>query len=102
MTRMPKPRARCATSWPIRPKPMMPERLLVQLHAAEFRAIPGSADQRRVGLRHIPGQRQQQRHRVLGRGDDVRLRGVRYDDAAPGGRVDVDVVDPDARTGHDT
>ena len=73
-----------------------PERLLVQLDAGELRPLPLAADQRRVGLRHVARERQQQRHRVLGRGDHVRLRRVGDDDPALGGGVDIDVVHPDA------
>ena len=54
-----------------------------------------------MGLRHVAGQSEQQRHRVLGGRDDVGLRRVRDDDAHPGGGVDVDVVDPDAGAGDD-
>ena len=61
-----------------------------------FERSQRAADQRRVRLRHVAGERQQQRHRVLGGGDDVRLRRVGDDDAAAGGGGDVDVVDADA------
>ena len=53
-----------------------------------------------MGLGHVARERQQQRHRVLGRGDHVRLRRVGDDDPALGRGVDVDVVDPDAGPAH--
>ena len=39
--------ARSATSWPMRPKPRIAERLLVDLHAAELRALPLPGRKRR-------------------------------------------------------
>ena len=65
-TRMPNARARAATSWPMRPKPMMRERLVGQLDAAEAAALPAPCDQRGVGLRDVARQREHQRDRVLG------------------------------------
>ena len=53
------------------------------------------AVERGVRLRHVAGLGQQQRHRVLGGGDDVRLRSVDHHHAAGGGCGDVDVVEPD-------
>ena len=50
------------------------ERLLVQLDAGVFRAIPFAFVQRLVRLGDVAGEREQQRQRVLGGGDDVRLR----------------------------
>ena len=47
-------------------------------------------------LRNVAGLGEQQRHRVLGGGDDVRLRRVDHHHAAGGGVRDVDVVEPDA------
>ena len=64
---------------------------------AEARALPAALHERRVRLRHVARDGQQQRDRVLGRRDDVRLRRVADEDAAAGGRGDVDVVDADAR-----
>ena len=46
MTRMPKPVARSATSWPMRPKPRMPSVFSYDLDAAELRALPLAADER--------------------------------------------------------
>ena len=79
-------------------EPQDAERLVHELDAGVLRAVPAPGDERRMGLRDVPGQREQQRHRVLGRGDDVRLRGVGDDDAALGRLGNVDVVDPDAGT----
>ena len=70
------------------------ERLLVQLDTAELRALPRAAGERAVRLRHLARQREQQRERVLGRRDHVRLRRVRHDHAALRGRVHVHVVHP--------
>ena len=73
------------------------ERLARELDAAEARALPAPLSERRVRLRDVPRQREQQRDRVLRRGDDRRLGRVRDDDPAPRGRVDVDVVHAHAR-----
>jgi hypothetical protein len=72
------------------------ERLAAQLGAAEVLALPTAGGQRGVRLRDVARDREQQRHRVLGRRDDVRARRVDDDDAALRGGGDVDVVDPDA------
>ncbi len=74
-----------------------PEHLLVDLDAAELRALPLPGGQRAVRLRDVAREREHQRHRVLRGGDDVRLRRVGDDDAALGRRLDVHVVDADAR-----
>ena len=50
-------------------------------------------------LRHVAGDREQQRDGVLGGADDVRLRRVDHHDAAAGRGLDVDVVEPDAGPG---
>ena len=72
------------------------ERLVGQLDALPPAALPAPGDERRVGLRHVAGLGEQQRHRVLGGRDDVALRGVDDHHAAAGGGVDVDVVEADA------
>ena len=55
-----------------------------------------------MGLGHIAGLGEQQRHRVLGGGDDVGLRGVDHHHAAARRCFDVDVVQPDTGpTDHD-
>ena len=73
------------------------ERLVGELDAAPLRALPATGDERRVRLRDVARERDEQADRVLGRRDDVRLRRVRDDDPAPCRRIDVDVVDADAR-----
>ena len=70
------------------------ERLALELDPAVAPALPASLLQRRVRLRNVARKRDQQADRVLGRGDDGRLRRVRDDDSAACGRLDVDVVDP--------
>ena len=72
------------------------ERLVGDLDAAVARALPAPVLQRRVGLRDVAGQRQQQADRVLRGGDDRRLGRIRDHDALARRRVDVDVVDADA------
>ena len=73
------------------------ERLVGQLDAGEALALPGAVAQRALGDADVAREGQQQRERVLGRRDDVGLRGVADDDAGGRRRVDVDVVDADAR-----
>ena len=77
-------------------EPEHAEHLLVDLDAAELRALPLARGQRAVRLRDVAREREHQRHGVLRGRDDVRLRRVGDDDAALGGRLDVDVVDADA------
>ena len=77
------------------------ERLAVELVAAVARARPLAADERAMRLRHVAGQRQRQRQRVLGGGDRVRLRRVDDEDAALGRRDEVDVVDAGAGAADD-
>ena len=79
------------------PEPEHAERLVGELDAAPARPLPAPLLQRRVGLRDVARQRDEQPDRVLGGRDDVRLRRVRDDDAAPRRRLHVDVVDADAR-----
>jgi hypothetical protein len=73
------------------------ERLLGELHPSPLRPLPPSVHQGGVRLRDVPREGDEQADGVLGRRDDVRLRGVRDDDAPPGRRIDVDVVDADSR-----
>ena len=75
------------------------ERLVGELDAREALALPGAVAQRALGGADVAGEREQQRERVLGGRDDVRLGGVADDDAGGRRRVHVDVVDPDARRG---
>ena len=73
--------------------------LAVQLHAGEGGPPPLAAAQRRRGLGHVPGHRQQQADRVLGRAHDVRGGRVHHHDPGPGRRLDVHVVQADAGPG---
>ena len=72
------------------------ERLPGELDSREARPIPRSGRERSVRLRDVPGEREEERDRMLGGGVDGRLGGVRDDDPAAGRRLDVDVVDADA------
>ena len=73
------------------------ERLAGELDAAVRAALPAALLERGVRLRDVARERDEEADRVLGGGDDRRLRRVRDDDPAPRRRVDVDVVDADAR-----
>ena len=73
------------------------ERLLGQLDSREAGALPPSVLQRGVRLRDRACQRQKEPDGVLGRRDDGGLRRVDDENAAFRRRVDVHVVDPDAR-----
>ncbi len=77
------------------PEPDDAERLAVQLDAFPLRAVPLPRLQIGVGLRHVARLREQQRERVLGRREDVRLRRVHDHHAAARRFGDVDVVEPD-------
>ena len=77
------------------------ERLVGELDAREALALPGAVAQRALGRADVAREREQQRERVLGGRDDVRLGGVADDDARRRRRVHVDVVDPDARAADD-
>ena len=72
------------------------ERLAVQLDALPLRAVPLPGLEVGVRLRHVARLREQQRERVLGRREDVRLRRVDDHHAAPRRLGDVDVVEADA------
>ena len=78
-------------------EPEHAERLAGELEAAVARALPAALLERRVRLRDVPREREQQPDRVLRGRDDRRLGRVGDDDAAPRRGVHVDVVDPDAR-----
>ena len=73
------------------------ERLAGELDARVRAPLPAALLERRVRLRDVARERDEQADRVLGGGDDRRLRRVRDDDPAPRRRLDVDVVDADAR-----
>jgi hypothetical protein len=77
------------------------EGLAVQLDALPPGALPLAVDEGVVGLGHVAGLGQQERHRVLGGGEDVGLRRVDDHHPALGGGGDVDVVEADAGAAHD-
>ena len=68
------------------------EGLVRQLEPAVAGALPAPVLERRVGLRDVAREREQQADRVLGGRDDGRFRSVRDHDPAAGRRLDVDVV----------
>ena len=72
------------------------ERLVRELDPAPARALPAAVLERRVRLRDVARERDEQPDRVLGGGDDGRVGRVRDDDPAARRRLDVDVVDADA------
>ena len=72
------------------------EGLAVQLDALPARPVPAPGLEVGVGLGHVAGLGEQQRERVLGRRDHVRLGGVHDHHAPAGGLGDVDVVETDA------
>ncbi len=74
-----------------------PEGLPGELDSAPARALPAALLQRRVRLRDVARQRDDQPDRLLRGRDDGRLRSIRDDDPLPRGRIDVDVVHPDPR-----
>ena len=92
---MPKASARWATSAPTRPSPTTPRVLPWSSTPSHFDRSHLPGHQRGVGLGDVPGLGQQERHRLLGGRQDVRLGGVDDHDAAFGGRGDVDVVEAD-------
>ena len=77
-------------------EPEHAEHLVGELDPAPLRPLPAPCDERRMCLRDVARQRDEQPDRVLCRRDDVRLGRVRDDDPAPRRRVDVDVVDAHA------
>ena len=79
------------------PEPDDAEGLVGQLDAGPLAALPATRGERGVCLGHVAGLGQQQRHRVLGGRQRVGLGCVDDHDAVAGGRVDVDVVEADAR-----
>ena len=83
------------------PEPDDADRLAGDLDAPVAAAVPGPLLQSGVRLGDVPRLREQEGHRVLRRRDDVRLRRVHDHHAPTGGGLDVDVVEPDARTGDD-
>ncbi len=77
------------------PEPEDGQGLSVQLHPLERTPLPLAGAERTVRHRHLPGLRQQERHRVLGGGYRVRRRCVDDEDTPLGRLVQVDVVDAD-------
>ena len=75
--------------------------LLVELDAGVLRALPLPAFAESRGRRDVAGQGQDVADRELGRRDDVRGRRVDDHHAGLGRRLDVDVVETDARAGDD-
>ncbi len=73
------------------------QRLASDLCADELRPSPLASFHRSVRLRHRTREREEQRDRVLGRGDDVSARSVDDEDSLPRRGRDVDVVDSHAR-----
>ena len=80
----------------MRPKPRTPSVFSYSSTPENFERSHLPAIERRVGLRDVAREREQQRHRVLGGGHDVRLGRVGDDDPALRGGLDVDVVDAHA------
>src|SRR5439155_16841410 len=74
-----------------------PERLSRQLDPTPARALPASLLERGVRLRNVAGECEQEANRVLRGREDRGLRCVRDNDPAARRRLDVDVVDSDAR-----
>ena len=93
---IPKAGARCATSGADAAKSDDAERLAMKLDALPLRALPAAGNEGGVGLWDVAGLGQEQREGLLGRREDVRLRGVDDHDAALRSPRDVDVVEADA------
>ena len=70
------------------------EGLAEQLDALQTLLLPAAGLHRGVGHRDPARHGEQQRQGVLGDGGGVAARGVHHDDAALGGGIDVDGVDP--------
>ena len=73
-----------------------PQGLARQLLPAVARALPAARLHRRMRLRNVPPESEQEPDRVLGGRDDGRLRRVDDEDALPCRGLDVDVVDAHA------
>ena len=71
------------------------ERLPLELHSAPFRALPAALLERCVCLGDVARERHHQPDGLLRGRHHGRLGRVRNNDASPGGRLDVDVVDAD-------
>ena len=77
------------------PEPDDAERLAVELDTLPAAPVPLAALQVRVGLGDVASLRQQERDRVLGRRQHVRLWRVHHHDATARRGLDVDVVEAD-------
>ena len=77
------------------------ERLFVELVADVFLAVPLAGPHARMGLGHMPGQREHHRQGMLRGRDGVALRRIHHQDSPLGGRGHIDVVDTDAGTADD-
>ena len=78
-----------------------PQGLRVELNALPPLSLPGARGERGVSLGEVASLREEQRHRVLGRGQNVRLGSVHHENAMTGGGLDIHVVQSDARPAHD-
>ncbi len=72
----------------------------MQFDALVLLAVPPTAPHAVVGGSDVAGLGEEQRHRVFGGADDVRLRSIHHQDAGRRRRAQVDVVDPDTRASH--
>ena len=86
---------RWATSEPARPRPTTPSTLPCSSTPSHFERSQRPATSAECAWGMLRGLRQQQRHRLLGDGEDVRRRCVHNHDAPIGGRRHVDVVEAD-------
>ena len=77
------------------------ERFVVKFDALKFLAVPVAAFHRSVRLGDFARQRHQHGEGQLGGGDGVAAGCVHHDDAALGGRLDIDVIGPHAGAAHD-
>ena len=86
------------------PNPAEPEdagHLAADLDPGELRPLPLAGLERGHRLRHVPGDREEQRGRVLGGAHDVGAWRVHHHHARLGGSGHVDVVQADPRPGDD-
>jgi hypothetical protein len=74
----------------------------VQFDAGELGTLPLAAPERGHRLRNVARRREKKGDGVLGGAHDVRGRRVNNHDAGLGRGIDVDVVEPDTRSCHDT
>ena len=72
-----------------------------KLRAGEFFAVPAAGFHRGSGLRNVPRQRRHQSKSQFRRAGRVSGRRVHHDDAFASGRIEIDIVDSDARSNDD-